>query len=123
MVEGTCLKEKCYLWRSEGVDCPFYLPTMWRNEDNPTTPQMIEDCAPRRNTILLMEYSNRAIGIQKDYEEQRNMYANVLNAVGKLFEVMQERSKALYKHLNIEYDEEPKLLFTEEEKGQDNDKR
>ncbi len=68
MIEGTCLKEKCYIWKKEGDKCPFFLQTLWRPEKG-SEAKTLEDCAPRRNTILLMEYSSRAIGLQKDYEE------------------------------------------------------
>ncbi len=113
-MEPTCLKEKCFIWKTEKEECPFYMQTMWTKEGS-HTPQILDDCAPRRNTMLLMDYSTRAIGIQKDYEQQRNMYAEVLKGVGKIVETMKERNEMLQEHLGIEHKDDPKLVFLGED--------
>lgn len=114
-LESTCLGKKCVFWDEENgeVICPFYVRTMW-NEDGKNSPTILEDCAPKRNTILLLDYSSRAIGIQKDYEQQRNKYDNVLRGVGEIVTAMQKRNQMLEKHLGIEYKEDPKIVFSED---------
>lgn len=104
-MEPTCSKEKCFLWKTEGEKCPFYVQTIWTKENSPTT-KVLEDCAPQRNTILLMDYSARAIGIQKDYEDQRNKYQEVLIKISDLFQEMQIRNKMLQEKLEIPYEKE-----------------
>jgi len=113
MVESTCLKERCYIYREEGDKCPFFIQTVWKAGDSATT-NVLDDCAPRRNTLLLMDYSNRAIGIQQDYEQQRNMYAEVLKGVGGIVKEMSERNKMFQEKLGIEYEDDTKLLFEDE---------
>jgi len=113
MVKSTCLKEECYIYREEGEKCPFFIQTVW-SEKGQHEPKILEDCAPRRNTILLMDYSNRALGIQQDYEQQRNMYADVLKGVGGIVKEMAERNKMFQEKLGIEYEDDTKLLFEEE---------
>lgn len=114
-LESTCLGKKCIFWDEEDgrVICPFYIQTMW-DEKGKNSPTILEDCAPKRNTMMLMDYSNRAIGIQQDYEEQRNMYSNVLRGVGEIVKSMQERNKMLQEKLGIEYKEDQKIDFTED---------
>ena len=90
------------------------MQTIWTKEGS-HTPQILDDCAPRRNTILLMDYNARAVGIQKDYEQQRNMYAEVLKGVGQIVKTMKERNIMLQEHVGIEYKDEPKLVFLEED--------
>ena len=116
MVESTCLKEKCYIWREEGDKCPFYIQTMWRNEEKPSTPSILEDCAHRRKTLLLMDYSNRAIGIQKDYSNQKNIYVDVLKGVGKIVEEMKTRNKMLSEKLELPYEDDIDVLTLDYEK-------
>lgn len=116
MVESTCLKEKCYIYREEGDKCPFYVETIWTVEGS-HEPKIAEDCAPRRNTMMLMDYSNRAIGIQQDYEQQRNMYAEVLKGVGQVVTAMQKRNEMLQEHLGIDHKDDPKLIFSEDKEN------
>ena len=106
-LESTCIGEKCKFWEVKNgePDCPFFLNTMWEEEGKNTT-TVLNDCAPKRNTILLMDYSSRAIGIQKDYGRQREMHAAVIRSIGKVVEEMQKRNKMLQDKLEIPYEEE-----------------
>lgn len=111
-LKSTCLGKKCVFWEEEEgrVICPFYIQTMW-DETGSNSPTVLEDCAPKRNTMLLMDYSNRAIGIQKDYEEQKNMYSNVLKGVGQIIVEIQKRNQMLSDKLNIPYTKEDTELI------------
>jgi hypothetical protein len=117
-IESTCMGESCPFWSVvDGlIKCPFYLQTIWALEGS-HKPTVLNDCAPRRNTMLLMDYSERAIGIQKDYSNQRNKYEEVLKAIGQVMEVMQERNEMLKEKLNIKQEEEDLKMITGEEKG------
>jgi hypothetical protein len=103
-MESTCLKDKCQFWieKNGEVLCPFFINTLWKEDEN-SVPKTLNDCAPKRNTIMLMDYSSRAIGIQKDYEEQRNMYANVLRGTIEIIEEMKQRNRMLSEKLGLEY--------------------
>jgi hypothetical protein len=106
-MEETCKKDKCFMWKTEGENCPFFIQTIWTKQGS-HQPKVLDDCSPRRNTILLMSYTERAIGIQKDYEEQRNKYEEVLEKLGEVFNEMQRRNDMLEKTLQIT-DEETKI--------------
>jgi hypothetical protein len=118
-MESTCLKDKCQFWveKNGEVLCPFFINTLWQDDES-SVPKTLNDCAPKRNTMLLMEYSARAIGIQQDYEHQRNMYAEVLKEVGSIVTELQERNRILQERLNIEYEKEDIVQITADE---DND--
>lgn len=106
-IESTCIGEKCIFWEKQNgeIICPFFINTLWK-ENEKSVPVTLNDCAPKRNTIMLMDYSSRAIGIQKDYEEQRNMYEKVLKGVGQVVTEIQKRNKMLSDKIGIVYNKE-----------------
>ena len=94
----------CPFWavdKNDMVVCPLFIQTIWSVKGS-NTPKTINDCAPKRNTLLLMDYSERAIGIQQDYEFQRNKYDKVLVKVSDLFNEMQKRNNMLQEKLCLE---------------------
>lgn len=68
----------------------MYMTTVWENSEQPGATKLVEDCAPKRNTLLLMEYSARAIGIQRDYEQQRNKYDELINTLAVIITQMEK---------------------------------
>ena len=66
------------------------MTTVWENSEQPGATQIVEDCAPKRNTLLLMEYSSRAIGMQQDYEQQRNKYDELINTLAVIITQMED---------------------------------
>ena len=104
-MESTCKKEMCFMWEKEGEKCPLFINTMWASEGTNQS-KILDDCAPKRNTILLMDYSNRGIGMQQDYEKQKSKFDNVLRGVSEVVTEMQKRNKMLSDKLGIVYDEE-----------------
>jgi len=89
-MKDTCIRELCPWWTEYEAKCPMYITTVWENSEEPGATKVIEDCAPKRNTLLLMEYSSRAIGIQKDYEQQRNKYDELINTLAVIITQMEE---------------------------------
>ena len=103
-LEPTCMGDVCPFWavdKNDMVVCPLFIQTIWSVKGS-NTPKTINDCAPKRNTLLLMDYSERAIGIQQDYEFQRNKYDKVLVKVSDLFNEMQKRNNMLQEKLCLE---------------------
>ena len=112
-LEPTCMGSQCPFWsvdKNERVACPLFIQTIW-SVKGANRPKVINDCAPKRNTLLLMDYSERAIGIQQDYEEQRNKYEKVLVKVSDVFEEMKKRNEMLEKNLCL--DQPDKVKFKE----------
>lgn len=110
-LEPTCMGEQCPFWsvdKNERVVCPMFIQTLWSVQGS-NRPKTINDCAPKRNTLLLMDYSERAIGIQQDYEHQRNKYEKVLIKVSDVFEEMKKRNEMLEKNLCLEQPKEVTL--------------
>jgi len=103
-LEPTCMGETCPFWSVDDdsrVICPMFIQTIWSVKGS-NQPKTVNDCAPKRNTLLLMDYSERAIGIQQDYEGQRNKYEKVLVKVSDIFEEVQKRNKMLEEKLCLE---------------------
>ena len=101
-MNSNCMKEKCGFWEEKNGEilCPFFIKTIWRNDEGKE--KIFDDCAPRRNTILLIDYSIQAMEIQRGYEEQKNKYDEVLERLGKVLNEMQKRNKILKEKLQIE---------------------
>jgi len=95
VISNTCKKEECKWWKEYKEDCPMYMTTVWNNSDEPGTTKIIEDCAPKRNTIMLMEYSSRALGIQQDYEEQRNKYDQLIKDMSLIILELEKKNKTV----------------------------
>jgi hypothetical protein len=111
-LEPTCMGETCPFWsvdKDSRVVCPLFIQTIWSVKGS-NSPKVVNDCAPKRNTLLLMDYSERAIGIQQDYEGQRNKYDKVLVKVSDLFDEMQKRNSMLEEKLCLEEPEEINIL-------------
>ena len=98
-MKDTCSKEHCVWWEKYEMRCPMYIETTWNDTDQPGTTKIVSDCAPKRNAVMLMEYSSRAIGMQQDYEEQRNKYDKLIS---NLAEVIVELEKNNQKKKLIE---------------------
>jgi len=90
MVKDTCKKENCPWWKKYKDTCPMYITTVWENSDEPGATKIINDCSPKRNTLLLMEYSSRAIGMQQDYEQQRNKYDKLIRNLSEIIIEMEK---------------------------------
>ena len=103
-LEPTCMGEPCPFWavdKNERVTCPLFIQTIWSVKGS-NSPKVINDCAPKRNTLLLMDYSERAIGIQQDYGRQREKYNSVLAKISEVFKEMQKRNSMLEEKLCLE---------------------
>lgn len=96
MISNTCKKEECAWWKEHKESCPMYITTVWNNSDEPGATKIIEDCAPKRNSLLLMEYSSRAVGIQQDYEEQRNKYDKLIKDMSLVILMLKQNQKTDY---------------------------
>jgi len=70
----------------------MYMTTVWDNTDEAGVTKIVEDCAPKRNAILLMEYSSRAIGMQQDYEQQRNKYDQLIKDISTVVLELEKRN-------------------------------
>ena len=92
MVKDTCKKEQCPWWQQHESNCPMYMTTVWENSEEAGATKIIEDCAPKRNTLLLMEYSARAVGMQQDYEQQRNKYDKLIRNLSEIIIEMEKRN-------------------------------
>ena len=94
MVKDTCKKEDCPWWKKYNNNCPMYITTVWENSEEAGSTKIIDDCSPKRNTLLLMEYSSRAVGMQQDYEEQRNKYDRLIRNLSGIIIEMEKRNES-----------------------------
>ena len=93
-MKDTCSKENCPWWKIDQERCPMYIETTWTDSEQAGTTKIVSDCAPKRNTVMLMEYSSRAIGMQQDYEEQRNKYDALIKNLAEVVIELEKRNKS-----------------------------
>lgn len=107
-MEDTCQKEcvfyEKYMNREKNTICPFAVQTTWLNEKD-GQPKVVQDCAPKRSVIMQTEMFNRLLGLQIDYEEQRNKSAENTNVILKMAEAFSKSVKHMSEHLQVPYDE------------------
>jgi len=89
MTDPTCDK-KCVYWEEYGERCPFFIRSGWKDESTGQA-KLIEDCAPKRSMLLLMEMSNKMLGLQKSNEQQRNASVDLTKALVGAVEFVNER--------------------------------
>ena len=82
-MEGTC-KGDCkfgelFKCREE---CPNFIQTWWNPLDG--SPEMVNDCAPRRTLLMMQGLFDRQIALQKSLEEQRNESARLAGAFAEV---------------------------------------
>ena len=75
-MESTCI-ETCKFWKKYKDKCPFYLETLWSNDES-STPKVVRDCSPKRSLLVVMDLSNRLLGVQQAAEQERNMQHRVV---------------------------------------------
>jgi hypothetical protein len=82
MAKDTCRKEKCKLWKQfKGEGCPnFYRNTFYPGGKMEEV-RVVDDCAPIRIMLMLQELHSRLIGVQKGFEEQRNVSVDFINLI------------------------------------------
>jgi hypothetical protein len=74
IVTDTCTHRKCKLWKKYGENCPNYIETQWKKEENGVMQsKTINDCAPKRNTMLLLKIWHQLIENQRLIEQHRNL--------------------------------------------------
>jgi hypothetical protein len=81
-MKATCT-EACAWYKKykKGTRCPFYLETVWNNEDGTT--KIVKDCSHKRAVLLAMEAHNERIGLHKAFNQQRNRTAELLDVIAK----------------------------------------
>jgi hypothetical protein len=83
--ECPCYKK--YLKKGKNT-CPYYMETIWRSDEEGAQTKVVKDCAPKRTLLIMMELSNRLLGVQQAAEQERNTQHKVLQ---KLIEVQQHQ--------------------------------
>jgi hypothetical protein len=106
--EDTCVGERCvffkkYMNPEENTICPFYLETTWAPEGS-MQPKLIKDCAPKRSLLLQLEGTSRIVGIQKDFEEQRNKHSENTQVMLHMAQAFDHSLKGIAKQIDIDYD-------------------
>jgi hypothetical protein len=82
MAKDTCKKEKCHLWGLfEGEGCPNFYKNTFFPEGKAEGSYTIDDCAPIRIMLMLQELHSRLIGVQKGFEEQRNVSVDFITLI------------------------------------------
>jgi len=67
---GTCYI-KCPWWKKYKEKCPNFIKTTWRPGGG-GQPETIDDCAPKRSTLMLMVVLERLEGQQTAANKERN---------------------------------------------------
>ena len=63
------------------TECPNYLQNIFM--DNKGEKIIVNDCAPKRTMLMIQELSNRMVGTQKVFEQQRNRSDIILHMIGE----------------------------------------
>lgn len=93
-MESTCTFIGCAVAKKfkfkNPVDCFNNVQSFWLN---PATgiKEDVNDCAPKRTLLMVMDLSNRLTGVQKSQEQQRN----VLKPLEELAQITLEERKLL----------------------------
>ena len=98
-MKDTCSKECCPWWKKYEKTCPMYIETTWEDTEQIGTSKTVSDCAPKRNAVMLMEYSARAVGMQQDYEQQRNKYDKLINNLAEVVVELEKNNQKQRKKL------------------------
>ena len=76
-MKDTCGIKSCAMAKKLGIkqpnQCPNYTETVWTNNETNETTHMV-DCAPKRTLLMVMDLSNRLMGVQQAQEQQRNAF-------------------------------------------------
>lgn len=93
-MESTCDFKTCKVasklrFKNPG-QCFNNVQSFWLNPDTGIK-QDVNDCAPKRTLLMVMDLSNRLTGVQKSQEQQRN----VLKPLEELAQITMEERKLL----------------------------
>ena len=97
MAENTCNSEKCahaLLMQELGklLDvkvcypdaCPNFIQNWFNPDETHNESYLVNDCAPKRQVLMQMQYFNRSIGVQKALEQQRNVTLQVISKFNEM---------------------------------------
>lgn len=73
-MENTCKPDKCQLHNllgGEPAHCPNYIESWWQPQEG-GKPILVQDCAPKRQILMLQDIFNRLLALQQVNEQQRN---------------------------------------------------
>ena len=71
-MENTCIETCRYRDKKEKYKktCPDYMEISWTSDTGEV--KSTEDCAKRRTLLMIMNFDQRLIGVQKSSEQERN---------------------------------------------------
>ena len=108
MAENTCNSEKCahaLLMQELGklLDvkvcypdaCPNFIQNWFNPDETHNESYLVNDCAPKRQVLMQMQYFNRSIGVQKALEQQRNVTLQVISKFNEMIDRANERLREL----------------------------
>jgi hypothetical protein len=70
MPTSTCNK-KCPFWKKYKEKCPNFIATTWRPSGG-GQPLTVNDCSPKRTTLMLMDVLERLDGFHTASNKERN---------------------------------------------------
>ncbi len=79
-MQDTCKQKDCHLWKKYGERCPNYIKTEWKNEQEAQL-KLVHDCAPIRTMLMLADFTNRLIGVEKSNEQVRNVVIGIKEVI------------------------------------------
>lgn len=98
-MENTCAPEKCKLHDLLGGDpnqCPNYVESWWEPQEG-GKPILVQDCAPKRQIIMLQDIFNRLLALQQVNEQSRNEADKINKAfIGVIGTVVKQIGKIPY---------------------------
>lgn len=78
-MENTCGFDTCAVAKrmklKKPQECVNYIESWWTKPEG--KPVLVQDCAPRRTTLMIQDLYNRLIGVEQSQEQQRNMLATL----------------------------------------------
>lgn len=103
MKDTAC--ENCPFKAMGFEECPNYIETLWHTEGE-LQPQIVRDCAPKRNLLMTQELYNRFFGLQKQVNQLETETCELRSAHAKLFNAI----KYVEEQKEIEASSKAKLL-------------
>lgn len=114
--ESTCKREKCPKWDNNFVDgnCPNFMYTTWVNKEE-SMPKVLDDCAPQRTVLMLMDMHNHIMGMKEYASQTRNMLSELIENT-KSFMIEQENSREHVKLIIGRIEERQERMIRDQKK-------
>ena len=86
-MEDTCFESCRYRDKKDKykTTCPDYMELSWQSESGEV--RVTHDCAKRRSLLVMMNWDQRLLGVQRASESERNASHELVGKLGEIIQV------------------------------------